>query len=106
MKATDLASARIVKWLQANLGKSCTAPLTGTDARALRAAVEIVELYAQKNSAGVLEAFRLVVLCMQPATRELAYHGIAMVRDWSNRDEMWAEAGLEPLACVRRCEFE
>ena len=33
-------------WLAANLGKRCAAGLTGTDARALMAAVQIVELWS------------------------------------------------------------
>lgn len=75
----------VFPWLRANLGKKSLAPLTGTDARALQAAVQIMEHYAYDNSPSVLVAFRLVVLRMQPKCYLFAYHAIAHVMDWSDR---------------------
>ena len=34
----------LLPWLKANLGKHCLGPLTGTDAKALAAAVQTIEL--------------------------------------------------------------
>jgi len=92
-------------WLKDNLGKHCLAPLTGTDAKALAAAVQLIELYSYERRPSVLEAFALTVLCMQSTTQELAYHAIAHVMDWSDRAPIWLQAGL-PKFNPRRCAFE
>ena len=92
-------------WLRSNLGDRCLAPLTGTDARALDAAVQIVELYCFCAHPEVAQAFGAVVSQMQRSTRELAYHAIAHPMDWCHRSELWAEAGLDPIP-VRKCSFE
>lgn len=96
------------KWLKANLGPKCLAPLTSTDSKALDAAVHIVELYAFSNpehEAPLIQAFGIVVSCMQPSTMELAYHSIAHVLEWRSRSDIWAKAGL-PKIPVRRCLHE
>jgi len=92
-------------WLRDNLGKRCLAPLTGTDARALAAAVHVIDLYSYHGDKNLLPAFAAIVRCMQPTTQELAYHAIAHVMDWSNRREFWLEAGL-PEFNPRVCAFE
>lgn len=79
----------LLAWLRSNLGRSALAPLTGTDAKALAAAVHI-----------------LVVLKMQPTTRELAFHGTAFLMDWHNRAEIWIAAGLPDLALTSVCAGE
>lgn len=92
-------------WLVANLSKGCLAALTGTDSRALDAAVHIVELMAY---AGVIDslaqAFGAVVMEMQPETRYLAYHSVAHVLDWSDRERVWVAAGLPSLGSIPECE--
>jgi hypothetical protein len=93
-------------WLAANLGYHAMAPLTGTDSRALRAATEIIELYSYHQRQSVLDAFCLVVCTMQGTTRELAYHAIAKVMNWSDRERIWQMAGLPPLRAERVCAFE
>lgn len=94
-------------WLKANLGKKCLAPLTGTDAAALAAAVQIAQLHAyDPGDTGVCRAFRLVVLRMQPKCRFLAYHAIAHVMEWSDRARLWEQAELPPLpATLPECSF-
>jgi hypothetical protein len=98
-------SVTIFPWLRSNLGRRCLAPLTGCDTRALRAAVEIIELYSYDPAPSVLEAFGAIVRRMQPSTQELAYHAIAHVMDWSNRSELWVKAGL-PEFGPQKCSFE
>lgn len=93
-------------WLEANLGPRCLAPLTGTDAKALSAAVQIVELYSYCATAEVAKAFGLVVSEMQPSTREFAFHAVAHDMDWDHRYQLWTEAGLMPMARSRFCKFE
>lgn len=93
-------------WLKANLGKHACAPLTGTDARALWAAVQIVELWSCCYSKDLFPAFGAVVRKMQPSTQELAYHAVAHVVNWEDRAMFWREAGLEPLEHVRVCDWE
>lgn len=109
MKATELAAYRVIPWLKANLGKGSVAALTGTDTRALRAAVQVVELWQccdKHKEADCYRCFGLVVSQMQQKTQELAYHAIAMVSDWHVRAGFWARAGLEPIDKPRRCEYE
>lgn len=97
-------------WLRENLGKHALAPLTGTDARALQAAVQIVECYAFEREPQLLEAFGSVVAQMQQSTQELAYHALAMVMDWSDRRAIWEPLierhGLNPLTKVHVCAYE
>ncbi len=96
----------IYPWLRANLGPHCLAPLTGSDDRALLAAVQIVEQWSYDPHSDVALAFGAVVRRMQPKCRYLAYHAIAHVMDWSNRAELWDRAQLEPLSNVPRCAAE
>jgi hypothetical protein len=95
----------VMPWLTANLGSRALAPLTGSDTRALRAAVQIIEQYSYDREPLLLKAFSIVVLRMQSSTQELAYHCIAHVMDWSDRSRLWVEAGLPEFA-PRRCAFE
>jgi hypothetical protein len=85
----------VFPWLRANLGKHCTAGLTGQDHKALMAAVQTVELYSYCDDGdAVATAFGLLVTQMQPNMRCLAYHAIAHVTDWSFRGQLWIRAGL------------
>ena len=106
MRSKPPATA-IYPWLRSNLGKRCLGVLTSQDAAALAAAVQIVELFCYTDQkVDAAKAFGLVVAQMQPQAQYLAYHGIAMVRDWSDRSALWLLAGLD-LANVRgRCQFE
>lgn len=101
--------ARTIRnWLRLNLGPGALGVLTGTDVHALEAAVSIVATYNradQEAEAGLLDAFRAVVLAMGPNARHLAYHAIAHVLDWHNRASFWARAGLDPIP-VGRCANE
>jgi len=98
---------KIRPWLKENLGKDCLAPLTGTDARALSAAVHLIELYSINYRPEVLEAFALTVGFMQPSTQGLAFHAIAHVLDWGDRIELWAKAGLSEASIPRtKCMYE
>jgi hypothetical protein len=99
-------SQTVLPWLKVNLGKHCLAPLTGTDARALAAAVHTIELYSQCPSTEVISAFALIVRQMQPSTQELAYHAIAHVMDWSDRPRIWNAGGLPVRAACRLCAYE
>lgn len=107
MKKPQPPAATVFRWLRDN-GHNLAA-LTGQDTRALAAAVQVVALYNACDSEAedfALTAFRGCVLSMQPHTRELAYHAVAHVGDWSFRAIMWERSGLEPLPHVGRCKFE
>lgn len=93
----------IEKWLRANLGAKVLGALTGTDRRALLAAVQLIELYAYDAEPRLLTAFGTIVHRMQPGTRYLAYHSIAHVLDWGTRHAVWRDAGLELLTHIPRC---
>lgn len=95
----------VYTWLRANLGKGCLGALTGADARALEAAVMIVAVYSYGGDREVLNAFGIVVRQMQEKCWVFAYHAIAMVMDWSDRELVWLAAGLPPQR-FGRCEFE
>lgn len=93
------------EWLNENLGDA-TAALTGTDTRAINAAHAIIELYGYTESDASLVAFGCVVREMQPGTRWMAYHLIAMVLDWDDRAVVWAKAGLPDFTKPVRCKYE
>jgi len=105
MKTNQPPCATVRKWLKANLGENCLGALTGTDAKALDAAVQIMALYSYDSHPSVIEAFGNVVRRMQPSTQRLAYHAIAHVTDWSYRSQVWVAAGLPEFA-PGRCVFE
>jgi hypothetical protein len=105
MTATKPVAQTVMPWLRANLGDRCLAPLTGTDARALMAAVQIIELYSYHDRPEIIQAFGLVVGAMQPHCQEFAYHSIAHVMNWEDRSRIWVAAGLPEFA-PRKCSFE
>jgi hypothetical protein len=94
----------LIVWLKGNLPRGSLGALTGTDSKALAAAVHVLRLYAYTDDLRVLGAFRLIV--EQMATREFAYHAIAYVSEWENREAWWALAGLPPIGRVWVCAFE
>ncbi len=98
-------SETVIPWLKDNLGAHCLGVLTGTDAKALAAAVQIIELYAYDQSDDAVQAFALVVGRMQSTSQPLAYHAIAHVLDWPDRPRLWREAGL-PVFSPSRCKHE
>lgn len=110
MSARKPCCQSINGWLKANLGKGCLAPLTGSDHAALEAAVHIADAMCYADSSQMphlYRAFREVVLTMQEKCRYLAYHGIAHVRDWSDRMTTWQAAGLEfVIGMEMKCEGE
>lgn len=89
----------LLKWFKGNpyLPALSLGALTGTDRKALAAAVHIIELYAYSSRGDTLDAFRIVVEHMQPSTQVFAYHAIAFVMDWNDRARVWMAAGLDPL---------
>lgn len=106
MSKPRTVSETILPWLRVNLGKGCLGALTGTDARALRASIQIMELYSYHREPEILSAFGLVVAAMQPSTRYLAFHGIAHVMDWTDRIPLWRAAGLAPIENPGKCAYE
>lgn len=96
----------LTAWLIANLGKGCLAALTGTDSRALQAAVHIIDAHSYDRSRANVDAFGLVVGRMQKSTQYLAFHAIAHVMDWDDRAPIWASAGLsfDVLEGVPECK--
>ncbi len=107
MTKTKKPCEQVYPWLRANFGPNCLAPLTSTDSRALDAAVQIIELWAFDSEGDeTLRAFEIVVLRMQPHTRQLAYHAIAHVVNWEDRERVWKACSLPPVANPWRAKFE
>jgi hypothetical protein len=101
-------SKEILKWLQANLGRHSTAPLTSTDCYALVTSVNLCNLIGYSSAPPELFiAYGAIVRQMQSHTRGLAYHAIACELDWPHRDMIWKLAGLpvddKPKS---KCAFE
>lgn len=78
-----------LQWLRAN-GHSL-APVTGTDARALKAFAHLLDLYALTGSSSVVVALAVCVAEMQPKIAPLARELIAWALDWGDRDRMWPD---------------
>lgn len=106
MSATADLTKTVRRWLKDNLGKYCCAPLTTQDALALDAAIHIIHLWTWTSGAELPQAYANVVRMMQPHTRELAYHAVAHIGDWHDRDRLWNLSGLEPLGRVSVCAYE
>ena len=98
----------ILKWLQANLGKHCTAPLTSTDCYALVTSVNLCNLINYSSApAELFAAYGAIVRQMQSHTRGLAYHAIACELDWSHRNMIWGKSGLPMEERPKyKCAFE
>lgn len=99
-------ASTVLEWLRSNLGSRALAPLTGSDTKALRAAVQIMEAYGYDRSPALIRAFALVVGRMQHKCQWLAFHAIAHPLDWSDRQKVWNLAGLELFVDAPRCSFE
>lgn len=108
-KDTNTPAATVLQWLRDQLGPRALAPLTTTDSQALRAAVEIINLYNycdESHEQALLSAFAAVVMTMQPNCREFAFHSIAHVCEWGTRRKVWTLAGLGQIDPVTTCRFE
>lgn len=103
---TKPSSVTIVPWLRSNLGKNALAGNTGTDHKALLAAVQIIELYSYNRDPSILSAFGLIVSKMQRKQWFLAFHAIAHVMDWSDRQKIWASIGNPIDLSWPLCAFE
>lgn len=99
-------AATVLSWLRLNLPEGALGALTGTDVKALQAAVSIAYLWSFSDAPHLGLAFGAVVGAMQPSTRRFAYHAIAHAADWSHRSILWAAAGLEPIENPGRCKYE
>lgn len=107
MSATKPPAQTIGKWLRDN-GHSLGA-LTGQDWRALRAAVQVADLWLNADYEGQTQAaiaFNACVRSMQRSTWYLAFHSIAHVGDWSHRITLWNAAQMPPLIHIPRCTHE
>ena len=104
MSSPKTPASTIARWLRDN--GMLLGGLTGTDFAALKAAVEIINLYSFDKQTNTVLAFGDVVRRMQPQLRYLAYHAIAHVGDWDWRERLWTEAGLDPLTSIPPCKFE
>jgi len=98
----------IYKWLQANCGKGCTGALTSTDSYALVTSVNLCLLINYPDAPPELfAAYGAIVRQMQPKTRWMAYHTIAMQLDWQHRNMIWHQSVLpEGDKPSFKCAFE
>lgn len=79
-------------FLKANHGRTCFAPCTGQDVRALRAWFELVEVWGTGDinaEQHALAAMPHVLRCMQRSVWPLAKAGIPGVMDWSHEAQLW-----------------
>ncbi|RYD39781.1 MAG: hypothetical protein EOP85_15380 [Verrucomicrobiaceae bacterium] len=106
-KTRQPVSKTIRPWLRENLGRTCLAPLTGTDHAALDAAVHLLELYARdRGDTSPLTAFRIAVMRMQPTCHRYAFHAIAHVLDWKDRGIIWSYLELPLPQYIGLCKYE
>lgn len=98
----------IFTWLKANCGKGCTGALTSTDTYALVTSVALCNLISYESAPEELfAAYHAIVSQMQPNTRWLAFHAIAMELDWSHRFMIWNKADLPDAdKPTHKCAFE
>jgi hypothetical protein len=98
----------ILKWLGANVGRRNLGALTSQDMQALGASVALTPLISYAGAPKELfAAYGAIVLQMQPQTRWMAFHAIAMELDWGHRFMIWSAAGLpEGDKPAHKCAFE
>ena len=98
----------ILVWLRNKCGKHCTGTLTSIDVTTLCASVTMTPLISWDRAPKELfSAYRALVTAMQPGTRWLAYHAIALELDWSHREMIWRAAELnEGDKPTHKCAWE
>lgn len=107
MSAPKPPAATVGNWLREN--GHALGGLTGQDWPALKAAVQVAQLWISSDFDGQQQAaiaFNACVRAMQPHLRYLAYHAIAHVGDWGHRSQLWSAAQLPPLDNPGRCKYE
>lgn len=96
----------ILRWLKSNLGARSLGVLTSTDVQALVTSVNLSNLISYASAPQELfDAYRAIVMQMQPQARYLAFHAIACELDWGHRAMIWTTAGLGDITTTR-CEAE
>ena len=97
---------RVVRWLKNN-GISFAGWTAGDMEQLLCATVRAHEYVraAPDRAEDVALAFGRVVRQMRPPVQAVAYHVVAQVSDWSQRDVLWQLAGC-PDVERQRCEWE
>lgn len=76
------------KWMQANYGRACLAPLTGTDWRAFKALVHAWELWTYTRTPAAFDACVMLLRCMQRSTRDLGVALVPFAADWSDEERV------------------
>lgn len=89
MRARPRRMDEVLVWLRAN--KHDTAPLTGTDVRALLAIGQCWQLYATTRAPRVLNAVCALLQMMQPKCWPLAKAAIPWAMDWTDEAPIWSK---------------
>jgi hypothetical protein len=80
------------EFVHAHLGRGAFAPLTGTDWRAWRAFVHLVELWGVSRDPNALAAMRSCLACAQGEHEDVMQvfvQTIPAMLDWSDHDRLW-----------------
>jgi len=93
----ECMTSQISEWMCENYGGTCMGALTGTDWKAMRAIVALLELHAYAPEPTHWQAFAILVETMQEKTRWMAHAIIAMVLNWDDRNRLWMRAKLPPF---------
>jgi len=92
------------EFIRAHLGRDAFAPLTGTDWRAWRAFVHLVELWGVSRDPSALVAMRATVACSQtghPEVMQLFVQTIPAMLDWSDDAVIWPQIAPGNITAMR-----
>ena len=92
------------EFIRAHLGRGAFAPLTGTDWRAWRAFVHLVELWGVSRDVRCLDAMRATVACAQTRNvdvMQVFVQTIPAMLDWCDVAVLWPRVGPVDLSLMR-----
>jgi hypothetical protein len=89
------------EFIRAHLGRNAFAPLTGTDWRAWRAFVHLVELWGVSHDPRALEAMRSCIACAQTRhedVMQIFVQTIPAMLDWCDVAILWPKVAPASVA--------
>jgi len=77
------------EFVRAHLGRNAFAPLTGTDWRAWKAFVYLLELWGVSRDSRAVDAMRSTLACAQLSVLDIFIQTIPGVLDWYDVRQLW-----------------
>ena len=92
------------EFIRAHLGRNAFAPFTGTDWRAWRAFINLLELWGVSRDPNSVDAMRATLACAQISVMDLFVQSIPAMLDWCHVAELWPQ--IAPFAALGKCAID